>query len=53
MESERLEELFWKLDLGPRHRVELLEGQIVVSPKAAYWHRRVVNMADSSIRISM
>jgi Uma2 family endonuclease len=37
-----LEELFWKLDLGPRHRVELLEGQIVVSPKAAYWHERVV-----------
>ena len=37
-----LEELFWKLDLGPRHRIELLEGQIVVSPKAAYWHERVV-----------
>jgi Uma2 family endonuclease len=37
-----LEELFWKLDFGPRHRVELLEGQIVVSPKAAYWHERVV-----------
>lgn len=37
-----LEELFRKLDPGPGHRVELLEGQIVVSPKAAYWHERVV-----------
>jgi Uma2 family endonuclease len=37
-----LEELFWKLDLGPRRRVELLEGQIVVSPKPVFWHERVV-----------
>jgi len=37
-----LEELFWTLDLGPRHRVELLEGQIVVSPKPAFWHELVV-----------
>lgn len=37
-----LEELFWTLDYGPRHRVELLEGRIAVSPKPAYWHERVV-----------
>jgi Uma2 family endonuclease len=37
-----LEELFWKLDLGPRHRVELLEGRIVVSPKPVFWHERAV-----------
>jgi Uma2 family endonuclease len=37
-----LEELFWTLDLGPRHRIELLEGQIVVSPKPAFWHECVV-----------
>jgi Uma2 family endonuclease len=36
-----LEELFWTLDLGPRHRVELLEGRIVVSPEAAFWHEVV------------
>jgi Uma2 family endonuclease len=39
---EELEELFWTLDYGPRHRVELLEGRIAVSPKPAYWHERVV-----------
>jgi Uma2 family endonuclease len=33
-----LEELFWKLDFGPRHRVELLEGRIVVSPTPVVWH---------------
>jgi Uma2 family endonuclease len=37
-----LEALFWKLDLGPRHRVELLEGRIVVSPKPVFWHELVV-----------
>ena len=37
-----LEELFWTLDL-PGHRVELLEGQIVVSPMSAVWHGRVAN----------
>jgi Uma2 family endonuclease len=37
-----IEELFWRLDLGPRRRVELLEGQIVVSPKPVFWHERVV-----------
>ena len=36
-----LEELFWKLDLGRGHRVELLEGQIVVSPLAVTWHQVV------------
>ena len=39
---QELEELFWTLDYGPRHRVELLEGRIAVSPKPAYWHERVV-----------
>jgi Uma2 family endonuclease len=37
-----LEQLFWTLDLGPRHRVELLDGRIEVSPKPARWHERVV-----------
>jgi Uma2 family endonuclease len=37
-----LEDLFWTLDLGPRHRVELLDGRIEVSPKPAHWHERVV-----------
>lgn len=37
-----LEELFWTLDLGPRHRVELLDGRIEVSPKPAYWHEQAV-----------
>jgi Uma2 family endonuclease len=37
-----LEELFWALDFGPRHRVELLDGRIEVSPKPAHWHERVV-----------
>jgi Uma2 family endonuclease len=37
-----LEELFWTLDLGPRHRVELLDGRIEVSPKPAHWHERAV-----------
>ena len=41
-ELRALEDLFWALDLGPRHRVELLEGRIQVSPKPAYWHERVV-----------
>lgn len=36
-----LEELFWTLDL-PGHRVELLEGRIVVSPMSVFWHGRVV-----------
>lgn len=35
-----LEELFWKLDI-PGHRVELLEGRIVVSPLAVTWHQVV------------
>jgi Uma2 family endonuclease len=39
---QELEELFWTLDYGPAHRVELLEGRIAVSPKPAYWHERVV-----------
>lgn len=39
-----LEELFWTLDLGPRHRVELLEGQIVVSPKEAFWDSCLVTL---------
>jgi len=39
---QELEELYWTLDYGPRHRVELLEGRIAVSPKPAYWHERVV-----------
>jgi Uma2 family endonuclease len=37
-----LEELFWTLDI-PGHRVELLEGQIVVSPMSVVWHGRVAN----------
>jgi Uma2 family endonuclease len=37
-----LEDLFWTLDLGPRHRVELLDGRIEVSPRPARWHERVV-----------
>jgi Uma2 family endonuclease len=37
-----LEELYWTLDYGPRHRIELLEGRIEVSPKPAYGHERVV-----------
>src|ERR1700761_4542792 len=37
-----LEELYWTLDYGPGHRVELLEGRIEVSPKPAHWHERVV-----------
>lgn len=36
-----LEELFWELDI-PGHRVELLEGRIVVSPLAVTWHQVVV-----------
>ena len=39
---QELEELYWTLDYGPRHRVELLEGRIEVRPKPAYWHERVV-----------
>jgi Uma2 family endonuclease len=35
-----LEELFWKLDI-PGHRVELLEGRIVVSPLAVTWQQVV------------
>lgn len=35
-----LEELFWTLDI-PGHRVELLEGRIVVSPLAVTWHQVV------------
>jgi Uma2 family endonuclease len=38
----RLEDLFWTLDFGPGHRVELLDGRIEVSPKPARWHERVV-----------
>ena len=37
-----LEELYSTLDLGPGYRVELLEGQIVVSPKAMFWRHLVV-----------
>jgi Uma2 family endonuclease len=37
----RLEDLFWELDV-PGHRVELLEGQIVVSPMPPFWHGRLV-----------
>jgi hypothetical protein len=37
----RLEDLFWELDV-PGYRVELLEGQIVVSPMPPFWHGRLV-----------
>jgi Uma2 family endonuclease len=37
-----LEDLFWTLDLGAGHRVELLEGRIEVSPSPAHWHEQVV-----------
>ena len=36
-----LEALFSSLDEIPGHRIELLEGQIVVSPRALRWHSRV------------
>lgn len=35
---DELEELFWSLGELPGHRTELLEGRIVVSPVAVYWH---------------
>jgi Uma2 family endonuclease len=37
---DQLEALFWTLDLGRGYRIELLEGQIVVSPKPVLWHGR-------------
>jgi hypothetical protein len=37
---DQLEALFWTLDLGRGYRVELLEGRIVVSPKAVVWHEK-------------
>jgi Uma2 family endonuclease len=41
-ELQALKDLFWTLDFGPRHRVELLDGRIEVSPKPAHWHERIV-----------
>jgi Uma2 family endonuclease len=38
--ADELEALYRTLDFGPRHRIELLEGQIVVSPKPVLWHGR-------------
>lgn len=38
---DELEELFWSLGEMPGHRTELLEGRIVVSPVAVYWHSQV------------
>ncbi|MBO0803087.1 MAG: Uma2 family endonuclease [Nocardiopsaceae bacterium] len=38
---EELEEIFWSLGEFPGHRTELLEGRIVVSPVAVYWHSQV------------
>lgn len=37
-----LEKLFWTLDVGPRYRVELLEGRIEMSARPARWHERAV-----------
>lgn len=39
---DELEALFWSFEPIPGHRVELLEGQIVVSPLAVFWHGQVV-----------
>jgi hypothetical protein len=38
---DHLEALYESLDEIPGHRIELLAGQIVVSPMAVRWHARV------------
>lgn len=38
----KLEELQATLDLGPGHKIELLEGRLVVSSGPVIWHGQVV-----------
>jgi Uma2 family endonuclease len=39
---DELEALYWTFDLNEQYRVELLAGQIVVSPMSVVWHGRAV-----------
>jgi Uma2 family endonuclease len=46
-----LEELWQRLDL-PGHRVELIDGQIVVSPSGSVWHASAIEeLMDQLIRV--
>ena len=46
---DELEEVFWSLGEIPGHRTELLEGQIIVSPSAVFWHNHVVTSGAGSV----